>query len=56
MGSAPSKYATLEIRIYAALMTLALLAVLSAAFREFRNRRAAAAAPPAIGDALPAES
>jgi Gpi18-like mannosyltransferase len=56
VASAASSYSTAELMIYAVLMTLALLAVLWTTFRELRNRKAAVSAPPAVGDALPAES
>jgi hypothetical protein len=54
--SAASDYTNVEQRIYAALMALALLAVLWATFRELRSRKTAEPEPPAIGDALSAES
>jgi Gpi18-like mannosyltransferase len=55
-SSATSDYTTWELRIYAVLMGLALLAVLWAAYRELRTPKQAAPEPPAIGGAaLPAQ-
>jgi Gpi18-like mannosyltransferase len=59
LGPGASDYTTLELRIYAVLMTLALLAVLWTTFRAFRNlhnREAAVAGPPDAGGVLPAGS